>query len=83
MTAKAEAKSEMVSFEFDGDTYSVAPADEWDLDVLEAFEDGKVVATVRALVGPAGWATYKSKPRKVKDLDAFFTAIQEALGLGN
>jgi hypothetical protein len=83
MTAKAEATTGVVSFEFDGDAYEVPTSDNWDLDVLEAYEDGKIVATVKALVGPAGWATFRAKPRKVSDLDTFFNAIQEALGLGN
>lgn len=83
MTVKAEAKNSTVAFEFDGDKYEIATTDEWDLDVLEAYEDGKIVATVRALVGPDGWATFRAKPRKVSALNDFFEAIQGALGLGN
>jgi hypothetical protein len=83
MTAKADATGEMVAFEYDGETYEIAPTLEWDLDVLEAYEDGKIVATVRALVGPEGWTKYRSKKRTVSDLNEFFDAIQGALGLGN
>lgn len=87
MTAKivkAEALSETVSFEYDGETFTVGnDAQDWDLEVLEAFEDGKIVAAVRGLLGPDGWAQFKSKPRTVRDLNAFFETAAEALGLGN
>ncbi len=80
-TAKTEALGESLSFDFDGDTYAVPPAREWDLDVLEAYEDGRIAATCRALLGPAQWETFRSKPRKVADLEALFLEVQKALGV--
>jgi hypothetical protein len=79
--AKAEALGENVEFDFDGETYTVAPAAEWDLDVMESYEDGKIASTIRALLGPAQWATFRSKPRKVADLNSLFEAVQVALGI--
>lgn len=80
---KSAALSTAIDVEFEGETYSIPPAEEWSLDVLEAFEDGKVATMVRSLVGPAQYATFRSVPRTTKDLGRFVEAIQGALGLGN
>lgn len=81
MSAKADVTATPV--EFDGDTYLIPPATEWDLDVLEAYEEGQIVATVRSLIGRDAYATFRASHSKVRDLQALFEAIQEALGLGN
>lgn len=80
-TAKTEALNEKVSFEYDGETYEVAPAREWDLDVLEAYEDGMIATTVRSLLGKEQYATFRSKKRNVGDLEDLFMEIQKALGV--
>lgn len=77
MTAKT------ATFDYDGVTYTVPDADEWSLDALEAYEDGKVATLIREILGSAQWATFKSKPRKIADLNGLFEAAQEALGAGN
>ncbi len=80
-TAKTEALAEGISFDFDGETYTVPPAREWDLDVLEAYEDGQIATTCRSLLGPAQWETFKSKRRSVGDLEDLMKAVQGALGV--
>lgn len=82
-TIKAEASDGSVSFPFGGTVYTVGSADEWSVVVLEAFEDGKIVTAVRALIGPEQWATFKLSNPTVTELNAFFDAAAEALGLGN
>ena len=79
--AKSEAKKRNHFFVYDGEKYEVAPTSEWDLDVLEAVEDDKAIAIVRSLLGPEQWAKFKSKPRKVDDLNKLFQAIAKAVGL--
>jgi hypothetical protein len=79
--AKAEATKVRPSFTFDGVKYSVDNTMEWDLEVLEAVEDDKIVSIVRALLGPDQWAKFKAKPRKVTDLNELFQAIAKAVGL--
>jgi hypothetical protein len=79
--AKSEALHESVSFDYDGHNYTIAPTTEWDLDVLESYEDGKIAATVRALLGPEQWATFRSKKRNVGDLGSLFEALQSAIGI--
>jgi hypothetical protein len=60
---------------YDGETYEIPPQSEWDLEVLELFERGQTLTPTRTLVGEEQWAKFKSKPRKVKDLIDFTTAI--------
>lgn len=83
MTAKAEATSAPIEFEFEGENYSIPPASEWDLDALEAWEEGKVATLVRALLGPEQYATFRSVPRTVGDLSRFAETLQDAVGAGN
>lgn len=83
MTAKADATGTPIHVEYDGEDYEIQPAAKWDLDVLESYEDGKILSTVRALLGPDGWAKFRAKPRNVGDLEGMMNAIQSGLGLGN
>lgn len=54
----------------------------WPLEVFEAFEDGRVLAALRALLGEEQWATYKAAaPRTVGDLNILAEKISEAVGL--
>lgn len=77
---KAEAQNTHTDVEFDGQTYSVPPTMEWDLDVLEALEDGQIVKAVRALLGEEQYGQFKTKKRTVADLNALFEAIGAAAG---
>lgn len=79
--AQSEALDESVNFDFDGETYTIEPTSHWDLDVLESYEDGKIVSTVRALLGSDQWAKFRSKPRTTQDLNDLFEALQKALGV--
>lgn len=80
---KAEAKGEGFTVEFDGESYVIPPALDWDLEALEALEEGRVVAAVRALLGDEGWARFREKRRTVRDLNEFFELAAGAAGLGN
>lgn len=79
--AKAEATGAEILFEYDGESYVIPPAQEWDLDVLESYEDGKIASTCRALLGVEQWATFKTKRRTVSSLEELFLALQNALGV--
>ena len=80
-TVKAEVTKVRPTFTYDGVKYTVDNTMDWDLDVLEAIEDDKIVTIVRALLGPDQWAKFKAKPRKVTDLNELFEAIAKAVGL--
>jgi hypothetical protein len=77
----AEATGEKLAVEFRGATYTVDAAGDWDLEVLEALEDGKMTTAVRALLGPDQFAAFKATRPKVNDLNDLFEAIQTALGI--
>lgn len=79
--AKAEATKKPHPFTFDGESYTVPNTTNWDLSVIEALEDEKIIAAVRAIVGLEQWAKFKKKTRKVEDLNAFFEKISEAAGI--
>lgn len=83
VAARAEAEGASIEFEYDGETYSIpSHAKAWDVDVLEAVEDGKIATAARALVGADQWRQFKAKRRSVEDLNDFFEAMQKAGGFG-
>ena len=78
---KSDALAEPITFEFDGQPYTIPAATQWPLETLEAFEEGRIVATVKSLLGDEQWTTFRSPGRIVSDLGSFFEAIQEAAGV--
>jgi hypothetical protein len=83
MSAKRDALKTAQPFEFEGETYTAPASSEWDLDVLEALEEGRMIAAVKALVGPEQYARFRAKHSKIADLEAFMEALQGAVGAGN
>lgn len=79
--AAHEALAIAVPFHYEGEDYTVSPSAEWDLDVLEAFENGKLVTFLRGVLGDKQFAAYRAKHPKVGDLEPFVVAIQKALGI--
>lgn len=79
--AKAEALGQEIEFEYDGHTYTVPPAREWDLDVLESYESGMIATTVRSVLGEEQYEIFRSTKRTVGDLQDLFEEIQKALGI--
>lgn len=82
-TSPAADEKTLVTFEHDGETYTIPTADEWSLDAIEAFEDGKNASLIRAILGPVQWAMFKRKPRKGSDLGDLFVAAEKAIDSGN
>ncbi|MEV0267722.1 hypothetical protein AB0H43_03020 [Hamadaea sp. NPDC050747] len=79
--AKAEALNAEVTFEFDGETYTIEPADSWDLEALEEYEANRIAGCVRLVLGEAQWRKFRSKRRTIGDLNAMFEAAQNAAGI--
>lgn len=77
---KAEANGDETAFEFDGRTYVVPPVTEWDVDAIEAVEDGRMATACRALLGEEQWRAFKSRKRTVADLRDLYQTIEAALG---
>ena len=78
----AEAvETTFIAFEHDGEAYKVQPTDSWSLDALEAFEDGRVVTTLRHILAPGEYARFRKDHSTVADLTGFVKSMQEALGI--
>lgn len=61
--ALAEVEATTKTVTFDGEEFVVAAQPLDDVDVLEAWEDGKHTTMLRAILGPKQWAQFKSKKR--------------------
>ncbi|WP_405560685.1 hypothetical protein [Streptomyces sp. NBC_01180] len=83
MPTKNDATGATHTVEFNGDTYQVPPADDWDLDVLEAIDESHMTTALRALLGDEQYATFRKSNRKVRDLGAFFETAGKVVGAGN
>lgn len=81
LVAEATESVEDVVFEFDGETYTVPRNAIDDVEVIEAYEDQHVTIAARALLGPAQWAAFKSKKRKMAELYALLKELFAAIGI--
>lgn len=81
--AKSDAIGTFSVVEYDGATYAIPPIADWDLEVLESVEDGRITGAVRILLGDEQWRKFKAG-HKVSDLRELFKAIEAAaVGPGN
>lgn len=78
--AKLEAEGAAVDFEYLGESYTVPPFKKWDLDAMEAYEDGKILSCIRAVLGPDQWKVFKAGKPNMGDFDDFCGALFEATG---
>lgn len=79
--AKAEAEvSTSVKFNYDGVDYEFDRDVVQDVAVVEALQDDKILALVRAIVGPLQWKVFNSKRRTMPELHAFADKIFEGFG---
>lgn len=83
MATKNDALGTTTTIEYNGDTYEVAPAEDWDLDVLEAIDDQRLTHALKALLGEDQYKTFRASNRKVSDLGKFFEVAGKAVGAGN
>lgn len=56
--------------------------DDWPVETVLAFEEGKVATAIRAAAGPEQWAALMAKAPVKRDLQEIFERLGEALGLG-
>ncbi|AVO22270.1 tail assembly chaperone [Streptomyces phage Nesbitt] len=80
---KNDATGTPTPVEFNGETYTVPPADDWDIDVLEAIDDQRITHALKALLGEDQYKTFRTHNRKVTALGDFMNAAQEAVKAGN
>lgn len=79
---RAEALDHPVTFDFDGDSFTVTPSDATSLEFLEALEDEELIKAVRLLLGREQASTL-FKGRKIDELETFFEVMSEAVDSGN
>lgn len=70
-----------VTFEYDGVSYTVDKNSANDVDVLEAFEDQKVITPMRFILGDVQWQKFKAKKRTAEDLTELAEVLFKALGM--
>ncbi|MEU9560351.1 hypothetical protein [Streptomyces fumanus] len=82
MATKNDALGTPTAVEFNGAIYQVPPAEDWDLDVLEAIDDQRMTHALKALLGEDQYKTFRASNRKVADLGQFFEVAGKAVGAG-
>lgn len=80
--ARAAATDGKVTFTHEGKSYTIDVAENWSLDALEAFENGKAVTATHEVLGERQWNIYKAqRPRTGKQLGELVEAIAKAVGI--
>lgn len=79
--AAHEALGEKIPFTWNGVDFLLTPTADWDYEVLEHFEEGRLIAFLKAVLGAEQHAAFKATKPKVRDLEDFVEQIQVALGI--
>jgi len=82
-TKKNDATGTAHEVEFNGETYIIPTADEWDIDVLEAIDEQRLTHALRALLGDEQYAKFRAGNKKVKALGEFMNVAGEKVNAGN
>lgn len=83
MGKKEDATGTGTAVEFNGDTFLVPPAEDWDIDILEAIDDQRMTHALKALLGEDQYAKFRKTNRKVTQLGEFFAVAGKQVGAGN
>lgn len=68
-------EEETRSFKYDGVEYTIPHASNWDVDVMEGIEDGKMFIAVRSLLGPEQWGVFKANKPTNKQFYELVNAV--------
>lgn len=78
---EAEANNEPAVITWRGHEFTVPrDYDDWSIELVEAFEDGRELSIIRGALGPAQWRIVKSEEPKVRDIKGLAEDIATALG---
>jgi len=75
---ESEVMNKAVTFEVREVEFTIPPAKEWELDVVRAHEDGRLVNAVEALVKDQLTA-FRKVVKNMGDLEEFATALFDAV----
>lgn len=81
--AKAEVDKKPIVVDYEGNTYTVARDAQGSIEFLEALEDNKGFAMVRALLGRQQWAQFKLRHKSLEEFNAFADEYGKVSGQGN
>lgn len=81
MTAQNDVSDKPITITWKGKTYRLKPASEWNIEVLEAMEDGKMTGILRGVLEGDGYARLRATKPLVTELEELFGKIQKALGI--
>ena len=73
---EAEALDKPIEIEFDGEVYVIPPPLDLPLEILEANDE---LTFVRLILGDEQYARFRSKPRKIRDLQRLGEALNKAV----
>lgn len=76
-----EATDKPITVTWKGKTYRIVPSTEWDIETLEAMEDGKMTHMLRGMLAGDGYARLRETKPLITDLDELFGKIQKAVGI--
>jgi hypothetical protein len=76
-----EVNGTLVPVPFHGNTYLVPPTTMWPIVALAEYENGRLVAFLKAILGPDQHKTLLASDATVGDLGEFVKSIQGALGI--
>jgi len=83
---KAEARSEFLEVEHNGQTYRIDRDNADNLELMEFTEDGKYISAIRGYLGEDQWAKWKDANRDDKgrvrsaDFEAFLQSVMHTIG---
>lgn len=84
--AKAEAQSQFIEFDHDGQHYVVDRENADNLELMEFVEDGQYIKAIRGYLGLEQWAKFKDSHRDdagrvtTASFEDFLNAVMEAIG---
>lgn len=79
--AAAEALGIPVPYTFGEELFELTPTSKWAIETLEHFEEGRIIAFLRAVLGPEDYKRAKALAVDVEGLGSFVEGMQKALGL--
>ena len=86
--AKAEARSQFIEFDHDGEHYVVDRDNADNLELMEFVEDQQYIKAIRGYVGLDQWAKFKDAHRDAQGrvttdtFESFLNAVMVAIGGG-
>lgn len=79
--AQNEATDKPITVTWKTKTYRLVPTKEWDIETLEAMEDGKLAHMLQGMIADDGYARLRETKPLVSELTDLFQKIQKVLGI--